>query len=879
MERLLLIDGMSNAYRAFYAIRGLTTSRGRPTNAVFGFIKILLKILAEYKPDYVAIAGDAKGPTHRHQEFKEYKAQRKPIPSDLAAQLPLIKRAARGYGIPWLEISGYEADDILAMLAARARERKLKTYILTGDKDMLQLVDDSVTVISPHQDGKLYDPGAVRERYGVDPSGIGDILALMGDSIDNIPGVPGVGEKTAVNLLKEYHTLEGVLAHAGEVKHKTVRESLLAHAEQARFSRHLVELKTDVPLECDWEDLRRKNPDREQLRALFEELEFRQLLEELLPEKGPAVTIRRVADAASCRQLAEELAGAGEFSLRPEADSSDFMTGKLRGLAVAWREGEAAYIQLGNGPERQEMLNILRPLLEGSRTGKITHDLKFLIHILMNEGLEIGGEIWDSLLASYLLHPSRPTHGLADLSWTFLGRPIAPPGKNTDLPGGEEGVRNLCEEAAAARELKPVLGKEMEEKRLLELMRDMELPLIRVLVAMERNGIRVDREQFSRLSVSIEDELISLTGRMYELAGEEFNLNSPKQLRVILFEKLGLPPQKKTKTGYSTDVGVLQKLAVLHELPDLLLQYRRLFKLKSTYLDTLPGLINRDTGRIHTTFHQAVTATGRLSSSNPNLQNIPIRGELGKKVRRAFIPGPDGWRFLAADYSQIDLRVLAHLSRDPLLIEAFRKDEDIHSFTASQIFNLPIEAVTPEMRRRAKTVNFGIIYGMGAFALAQDLGISYGEAEAFIREYFEKYTGVAAFIEETVKEAKERGYVTTIFNRRRYLPELHSDQESQRRFGERTAVNTPIQGSSSDIIKLGMIKIASRLGERDRKGRLLLQIHDDLLFECPPEELEPLGKMVREEMEGVVELSVPLKVDIKIGANWGEMAEAGEKIK
>ncbi|MFH1039515.1 MAG: DNA polymerase I [PVC group bacterium] len=873
MERLLLIDGMSNAYRAFYAIRGLTTSRGRPTNAVFGFIKILLKILAEYDPDYVAIAADVKGPTLRHEQYREYKARRKPMPSDLADQLPLIRRAARGYGIPWLEIPGYEADDILAVLAGRARERGLQTYILTGDKDMLQLVDETVQVISPHQDGKLYDARAVEERYGVGPSGIGDILALMGDGIDNIPGVPGVGEKTAVNLLKEYHTLEGVLAHAGEIKGKRLRESLIAYADQARFSRRLVELKADAPLQCDWEELRRKEPDREQLRELFGELEFRQLLEELLPEPGSAVAVRRVADEASCRPLAEELAAAGEFALRPAADSPDVMIGKLQGLAVSCRTGEAAFIDLKDGLHREGMLSVLRPLLEGERPGKITHDVKFLIHVLINEGIHLRGALWDSLLASYLLHPSRPGHGLPDLSWTFLGRAIALAREDAGGAGGDDRIRFLCEECAAARDLKPVLQKEMEEKKLLELMGKMELPLSWVLVTMERNGIRLDREQFSVLSRSLEDELRSLTAQMYDLAGEEFNLNSPKQLRKILFDKLGLPPQKKTKTGYSTDVGVLQNLAARHPLPALLLQYRRLFKLKSTYLDPLPGLINRETGRIHTTFHQAVTATGRLSSSNPNLQNIPIRGELGKKVRRAFIPDPDGWRFLSADYSQIDLRVLAHLSRDPLLMEAFRKNEDIHAFTASQIFSLPIEEVTPEMRRRAKTVNFGIIYGMGAFGLSRDLGISFGEAEAFIREYFEKYTGVAAFIAGAIAEAKERGYVTTIFNRRRYLPELHSDQDSLRRFGERTAVNTPIQGSSSDIIKLAMIEIANRLRDQGLPGRLLLQIHDDLLFESPPGELDALAEMVRGAMEGVVALSVPLKVDLKTGVNWGEMEE------
>ncbi|MDP8235100.1 MAG: DNA polymerase I [Candidatus Erginobacter occultus] len=869
MERLLLIDGMSNAYRAFYAIRGLTTSRGRPTNAVFGFIKILLKIIEEYQPDYLAVAGDAKGPTLRHEEFEDYKAQRKPMPADLAEQLPLIRRAARGYNIPWLEVPGYEADDILAALTARGRERGMRTYILTGDKDMLQLVDETVSVISPHGDGKLFDRQAVEERYGVPPSGVGDVLALMGDQIDNVPGVPGIGEKTAVKLLREYGDLEGVLAHAGEVKNKRAREALLEHGDQARFSRSLVELKAEVPIEVEWEELRRREPDREELRELFEKLEFRQLLHELLPEDGPSVEVRVVSDPDSCRLLAGELEGRGEFAVNPWPDSGGLLNGRLQGLAFCLREGEPVLVDLRDAENRGRLLEILRPLFRREETGIITHDAKRLVHIFLNENIEVGPDPWDTLLASYLLHPSRPEHDLAGLAWSFLGRSgCRPEGKS---PTEAETIERLGAEADWLLALKPPLESELKEKGLLDLMFKMELPLSRVLVSMERDGIRLDSGQLRAFSHSLEEELESLTRQMYDLAGEEFNLNSPKQLQKILFEKLGLPPQKKIKTGYSTNVSVLQKLAALHPLPDLLLAYRRIFKLKTTYLDPLPGLIDPETGRIHTTFHQAVTATGRLSSSDPNLQNIPIRGEMGKKVRRAFIPGTASWRFLAADYSQIDLRVLAHLSRDPLLVEAFRENRDIHAFTAAQIFDLPLDQVTPEMRRRAKTVNFGIIYGMGAYGLSQDLKISFVEAEQFIKQYFEKYHGVAEFIEKTIAEAHNRGYVTTIYNRRRYLPELQSDQDSVRRFGERTAVNTPIQGSSSDIIKLAMIEIAEALRREGLRGRLLLQVHDDLLFESPPEEIDALGELVRREMEGAGELSVPLRIDLKTGDNWGDL--------
>lgn len=869
MERLLLIDGMSNAYRAFYAIRGLTTSRGRPTNAVFGFIKILLRILEEYRPDYAAIAGDARGPTLRHEEFEDYKAHRKPMPDDLASQLPLIRRAARGYGIPWLEIPGYEADDILAVLAARGRERGLRTFILTGDKDMLQLVDDTVSVISPHGDGQLYDARAVEERYGVPPSRIGDVLALMGDSIDNVPGVPGIGEKTAVRLLKEYQTLDGVLEHAGEVKNKRVREGLIEYGDRARFSRSLVELKTDAPIEIDWEELRLAPPDREQLRQLFEELEFRQLLDEMLPQREDPVAVRRVSEPGSVKKYLEDLAGCTPVALLPLADSPGFLHARLSGLAICGRNEEPVFVDLNEDRNRQEILKMLIPLLEGKESRLVTHDGKFLDHLLFNEGIRPAPSIRDTLLASYLLQPSRPGHDLAGLAWSFLGRSDLPPaGKK---PSREEEIRRLGTGADVLLALEPVLEEELAQKGLTELLEGMEIPLSRVLAGMERAGIRVDCDQFLALARSLEGELESLTKKMYKLAGEEFNLNSPKQLQKILFENLGLPPQKKIKTGYSTDVSVLEKLASLHDLPRLLLDYRKIFKLKTTYLDPLPGLVDPRTNRLHTTFNQAVTATGRLSSSDPNIQNIPIRGEMGRKVRRAFIPDPSGWRFLSADYSQIDLRVLAHLSRDKLLLEAFHQGRDIHAFTAAQIFDVPLAEVTPEMRRRAKTVNFGIIYGMGAYGLSQDLKISFAEADQFIKQYFEKYSGVAKFIEETIASARQNGYVTTICHRRRYLPELTSDQESVRRFGERTAVNTPIQGSSSDIIKLAMIEIARALEREALRGRMLIQVHDDLLFESPLEELAGLARLVRQEMEASAQLSVPLRIDLKTGGNWGDM--------
>ena len=869
MSRLLLIDGMSSAYRAFYAIRGLTNSRGQPTNAVFGFVKMLLKIMEEYDPQYLAIASDSRGPTFRHERFEEYKAERKPMPDDLAGQLPLIRAAADGYRVSWLAVPGYEADDILATLALRAAREGIETYILTGDKDLLQLVDDKIKVISPHQEGILFDRKAVEERFGVPPERLGDLLALMGDKIDNVPGVPGVGEKTAVKLIQEYKDLEGVLEHAGEVKNKRVRENLLEYADQARLCRQLVQLHPDVPLECDLAGLKRGEPDREKLRELFAKLEFKKLFQELSPGSEGKTDYCRIEGPAGMASLREKTRSLKEMTLQLAARSTPPFPDKLIALAFAGNKDEKIYLALEEDKAKKEMLALMSPHLENEAVKKYLHNAKYTGELLLNEGIGLKGVVWDTMLASYLLNPSRSDHSLETIAWDFLGWTPPPPGRGKESEVEEGEV--LCLRLEAIARLRSKLEEELKKKKLDSLLREMELPLSRVLIRMERNGITVDRNKLEEMSESIEGELKALSRKMFEAAGEEFNLNSPKQLSRILFDKLELPPQKKTKTGYSTDVGVLRALADRHPLPALILQYRGLFKLKSTYIDALPALINPKGGRIHTTFHQVVTATGRLSSSSPNLQNIPVRTELGRKIRDAFIPRPESWVFLSADYSQIDLRVLAHLSEDPLLLEAFGNDEDIHAFTASQIFNVKIGEVTPEMRRRAKTVNFGIIYGMGAYGLSRDLEISYQEAQAFIDAYFERYVGVTDYIKKELVRAKERGYVTTIFHRRRYLPELESPQENIRRFGERTAINTPIQGSAADIIKLAMIKIDRRVEKEGFSARMLLQIHDELLFEVPGKELESLSRMVREEMEGVMKLKVDLKCDLKTGKNWGEL--------
>ncbi len=870
MRTLLLIDGMSNAYRAFYAIRGMTDSRGRPTNAVFGFIRILLKIIGEYRPDYLAIAGDARGPTFRHDAFEDYKAHRKPMPADLAGQIPLIKEVASAYRIPWIEIPGYEADDILATLARKAAAEGLKIFILTGDKDLLQLVDEKIKVISPHKDGILFDRAAVEERYGLPPEQLGDILALMGDKSDNVPGVPGIGEKTAVKLLRRYQSLEEVLRNASETKNKRVRENLKTHADQARLSRELVKLDDSVPLDQRIDQLRYRPPDQKRLRDIFTRLEFKNMLRRIMPEADCEITRHKITGPKS-GDLISRIRKGKQMALDIQAGPGRFMKALPAAISICLAPGEAFSAFLDTDDRDEPVLESLREILEDETILKYVHGLKQVTHLLLNRGIALKGAVWDSVLASYLLDPARPDHSLATLSWEYLSEGLLDPEAKEEIKEIDTIPSALARRVEIIFRLKMKMEDELTERQLLDLLLEMEIPLTAVLVEMERNGIAVSRSRLKEFSDYIESELEGLREAMFRLAGEEFNLNSPQQLQNILFTKLKLTPKKKIKTGYSTDMSVLKQLTEEHELPALILRYRGLYKLKSTYIDPLPDLINEETGRIHTTFNQAVTATGRLSSSSPNLQNIPIRSKLGRRIRQAFLPSPSDWLFFSADYSQIDLRILAHLSRDPLLLEAFSADRDIHAFTASQIFGVELEDVTPEMRRRAKTVNFGIIYGMAPYGLSRDLNISYQQAREFIEAYFDRYRGVDNYIKKSIAEAADRGYVTTLFGRRRYIPELKSDQENIRAFGERTAINTPIQGSASDIIKLAMIKISRELKAEKSRARLLLQIHDELLFEAPEAEIEPLRAMVCPAMEGVMELSVDLKTDIKVGSTWRDM--------
>ncbi|HOO78562.1 MAG TPA: DNA polymerase I [bacterium] len=858
MKKLLIVDALSQAYRAFHAIPPLSTSTGIPTNAVQGFASMLAKGLEDHRPDYLAIAGDAGGKNFRHRAYPEYKATRKPMPPELREQIPLIKDVVRGLRIPWLEVAGYEADDIIATLVRRARESGLETVVLSADKDLLQLVGEGVCVASPHREEEPYDPEGVRERYGVRPERLADFLALTGDASDNIPGIPKVGKKTAAALLEEYGDLEGVLAHAEEVSGNVLRENLLRYADQARRARVLVGLKDDVPLSVEIGDLVRKEPDPEVLGPLYRRLELKGLARKLDTGAAEECVWEEVESPRAVAALAAELAEGGTFSFscraRPEGGVS----------ALAFAAGDrVAVVELNADAFRSRKLEALAPLFTAPGLRRSVHDGKAAVHLLESEGIAPGPLQFDTLLASYLLRPARPEHSLETLCWEYL---------DWKLDSGDPGSSGfLGRQARAVERLRAELLPELEEKKLLSLLLDLELPVSRVLAAMEDTGVAVDRARLKLLSVEFGEKLDELSARMYDLAGETFNLNSPVQLRRVLFDKLGLAPAKKTKTGYSTDVGVLEKLAEDHELPRLLLEYRQYFKLKSTYVDALPALIAAD-GRVHTTFHQAVTATGRISSSNPNLQNIPVRSEEGRRIREAFRARAADWTLVAADYSQIELRLLAHLSDESRMIEAFEQGLDIHAFTASLIFGVPIGRVSPDERRRAKTVNFGIIYGMGASRLSRELGISRGEAEDFIRAYFERYPGVKSYYDRVIAEACRSGYVSTIFHRRRYLPELKSQRPMERAFGERAAMNAPIQGSAADIIKKAMVELFRRIRDDGAAWKMLLQIHDELLLECPRSETVAAARVIRDCMEKVVSLRVPILVDFKTGSTWGEMA-------
>ena len=878
---LYIIDLSSYYYRAFHAIRGLSTSRGFPTNAVFGVTNMLLKVLRERQPQYLALALDSKGPTFRHEKFPQYKAHRPPMPEDLAMQLPLIHEIIQGLNLPILAREGFEADDLIAALTVKARSQGFRVEIISGDRDLLPLVQEGVDMWDPMKD-TLFDEAAIREKYGVAPPELLEVKALAGDPSDNIPGVPGVGEKTALKLIARFHTVENLLARLEEIKEKALKARLEQYGAQARLSRELALLDDRAPLDADPGNLQPGPWDREALRRLFVELEFTKFNKELGFEAPRAGASRLAQNRQDLEGLAAAIREGGQMALCFILGEQHPVLAPAAGVGLAWGEEESAYIPFNQDLSPQAVWEILGPLWTGDATVKVAPDLKTALLAAGRFAADPAGLRGDILLASYLLNPARYEQNLENVALHYLGvnlpgprelagRPLAA----ADLPP-DLAARYACERAAVALRLWPLLRAELEKEGLLKLYLELELPLVPVLARMESRGILLDRGFLERFGRDLENQMHRLEVEIYAAAGEPFLINSPQQLSRILFEKLKITPQKKTKgkTGYSTDSEVLQSLAPEAPLAAKVLEYRSLGKLKATYVDALLRLAVPGTDRVHTTFLQSVAATGRLSSRDPNLQNIPVRGELGSQIRQAFV-APDGQVFLSADYSQMELRLLAHFSEDPVLLQAFREGMDIHRQTAAVVFGIHPELVTAEMRRQAKVINFGIIYGMSAFGLAKQLGVGNRLAQDFINRYFQRHARVQAFLEETLEQARRQGWVTTLLGRRRQIPQINSSNRVLRQEAERAAINTPLQGSAADIIKKAMLEVEPALQKDGLSGRMLLQIHDELLLETPGEELQATGRIVRRVMEESVSLKTPLVVELRKGGNWGEMSSWG----
>jgi DNA polymerase I len=886
-ETLFLLDGSSYIYRAYFAIRHLSSPKGFPTNALYGFTQMLLKVMKEHAPAHVAVIFDAGKVTFRHEIFPAYKATRSAMPDDLSPQIEPIKQMVRAFSIPALELPGFEADDIIGTIAKKCEAQGLKCVVVTGDKDLMQIVTDNVTILDTMYD-KRYGIGEVKEKFGVGPEGVVDFLALKGDSSDNIPGVPGVGDVTAKKLLQEYGSLDNLLAHAGEVKGKN-GERLVEFAEQARMSRTLATIDCQVPIDYSFDDFAVSPPDNRRLSELFREYGFTSLMKELTA--APTLCCddyHVVLTEQELRELVARLEKAPCFAIDLESTSLNPIGAAIVGFALSCQAHEAWYVPVGHSylgaPQQlplELVLELLGPLLRDPARPKIGQNMKYDYQLLCDAAkLQMGGMWCDTMLAAYLVNPTRSSQGLDSLAAEYLDHRMI---SYQEICGKGKGELNFseaelgcagpyaCEDADATYLLHEILLPKLREQGMERLFFELEMPLMEILAQMELCGVKLDLALMKDLSGRFGKQLAELEGRIHELAGGAFNINSPKQLGEMLFVRMGLSTGKKTKgkTGYSTNVEELERLAEDHEVARLLLQYRSISKLKSTYTDTLPKLVDPRTGRIHTSYNQAVTNTGRLSSSDPNLQNIPVRGEEGRGIRRAFI-ADQGSLILSADYSQIELRVLAHLSGDRVLCEAFSAGEDIHLRTAVEVFNIFPGMVTPEMRRQAKVINFGVIYGQGAFSLAKELGVTPKQAKAFIDNYFERHAGARLFLDSCIREAEVCGFVTTILGRRLMIPEISSKNGNIRSFAQRNAVNYPIQGSAADIIKAAMIAVFGRMKREGVESRLIMQVHDELVFEVPEQERELMEKLVREEMEGALPLAVPLKVDLNFGLNWSE---------
>ncbi len=887
---LYLIDGSSYIYRAFYGVRHLSTSTGIPTNAIYGFGNMLKRVLRERSPIYMAIALDAPGPTFRHDLSPDYKANRPRMPEDLSAQIPFIKRLITALGIPYMEIPGYEADDIIGTLATWASDQGAEVVMISGDKDLLQLVSPKVHMWDSMKD-EVLGPAEVEKRFGVPASQVVEVMGLAGDSGDNIPGVPGIGPKTAQRLIKEFGSIENLLSALDKVSKEKERKRLETHSEQAIMSLALATIKCDVPLEKDWQEFELGDADLGDLINLYRELEFKKLLQELEGTQTSVEPeeIRRdyqlVTTTAGLEQILSQILQSPKVAFSVMISDEGSFGSDLVGLALAWGSEQGCYLPLSHQSEsgsasldQSVVMELLAPILSDPRVQKVIHNSKPAWIILNSLGVELSGLQFDTMLAAYVLDPGKRVQNLEVLAREHLDVSLV---AFEDLVGTGKKRRSIAsvpleqvssyagDQAVFALQLADILDEKIKAANQVTLFNDIELPLVKVLARMEIKGVKVDVERLDLLAKGFSERLEVSGEKIYQMAGEPFNINSPQQLGRILFDKLGMPMGKKTKTGYSTSMEVLSSLSPHHPLPGEVLNYRSLMKMKNTYVDALPRMVNPDTGRIHTSYNQTATVTGRLSSSEPNLQNIPVRTEEGREIRRAFV-ADSGNLLISADYSQIELRILAHYSGDEALLEAFSKGEDIHLRTAAEIFGVQPDAVTLEMRHQAKAINFGIIYGMSSFRLARDLGIPQKTGREIIERYFERYQGVRSYVEEMPQTGREQGFVATLFNRKRFLPDLNSRNHNIRQFAERTAINTPIQGSAADIIKLAMIRIDEELERRSLPARMIMQVHDELVFEVEVGGAQEVAQLVQYEMESVASLAVPLVVEAGIGANWDE---------
>jgi DNA polymerase I len=870
-KRLFLIDGMSHIYRAYYAIRDLSNSKGLPTNAIYGFTSMLRKLIEEQKPEYIGVAIDLEGPTVRHEKYEAYKATRKPMPPDLVIQIPYIRKVCDVFHVPVISYPGYEADDVIGTLSRKASELKLDSIIVTGDKDMLQLVSDRVWVFDAMKDNLLLDASKVEEKLGVKPEQVADLLGLWGDASDNIPGAPGIGEKGARELIRTFGDIENLLKNHDKVKRKTYQESLRDNAELIRMSRELATIRQDLPIDLDLQSLVLSEPDRKSAFELFADLEFKSLMREFLVEEERKPLKGNWLAASHADALLDFMKG--QSRLYVELDYAGGLLGRKTAAAACIQgdSGDAVLVDLKNPVQAR----FWRRLAEEASLKKICWDSKLYILSQEHAGAGVDRNLEDVMLMAFLTAPNTGDYTLT--RWALDQLHVSLEEEKTNRQGSflaepDLNVDRLCRRLESMRRLYELLSPRLDELGLRKLYEEIELPLAPVLADMERAGIKVDRGVLQKMSSEMETRLVELTHRIHQAAGTEFNINSTKQLGEILFEKLNLPILKKTRKtgGYSTDQAVLEELAQTYELPKLILEYRQVAKLKSTYVDALPVLIHHETGRVHTSFNQTGAATGRLSSSDPNLQNIPIRSDLGRLIRGAFI-AEKGNLLISADYSQVELRILAHLSQDEVLVNAFRAGEDIHDRTAREVFSEEELANRAECRRRAKVINFGIVYGLSAFGLSQTLGISREDAQKFIDAYFRRYSGVRNWLDRTLEEARQHGVVRTLFGRIRQIPDINSKDFNLRHFAERIAVNSPIQGTAADIVKIAMIHVHYALRDKGLSAKILLQVHDELVLEVPKSEVESTRALVQEEMEGAATLLVPLKVDLNVADNWMDM--------